>query len=126
MTVSGIPATPLGTPESVHAAIETARLNAAALTWNDASLTGRLIRMAAAKQGLTPEQLKAGLALPLASLPVLMPEQPDAGAQIQAFLDGQHQLSIRLNPPTPVGLDEWKATPGPGKAALLGVQVSGS
>lgn len=126
MTLSGIPATPLGTPAGVHAAIETARLNAAALTWDDASLTGRLIRMAAAKQGMTPEQLKAGLALPLASLPVLMPEQPDAAAQIQAFLDGQHQLSIRLSPPVPVGLAQWNGTPAPGRAALLGVQVSGN
>ena len=126
MTISGIPQTPMGTPQSIQAAVGTARLNAASVVWDDASLTGRLFRVAAAKQGLTPEQLKAGLAIPLASLPVLMPDQPDAGAQVQAFLDGQHRLSITLNPPVPVSLAQWNSTPAPARASLLGVRVSGN
>jgi hypothetical protein len=124
--IDGIPPGPVATPPQVAAVMASAQLVGASVTWNDASLTSRLMKMAAAKRGLTPAQIRAGLAMPLASLPMLMPEQPDAAEQINAFLDGQHTLAITLNPPQPVTMAQWRETPPQGKAALLGVHVSGN
>jgi hypothetical protein len=126
MAINGIPAGPAATAAQIQAAVAQARLVAASVKWDDASLTGRLFKMAAARQGLTEAQLRAGLAMPLASLPVLLPDQPDAAAQVNAFLDGRHSLGITLAPPSPVSLAQWQSTPVPEKAALLGARVSGN
>ena len=126
MAINGIPPGPATTAAQIQAAVAQARLVAASVKWDDASLTGRLFKMAAARQGLTEAQLRAGLSMPLASLPVLLPDQPDAAAQVNAFLDGRHSLSITLAPPSPVSLAQWQSTPVPEKAALLGARVSGN
>jgi hypothetical protein len=125
--ISGLP--PGGaatTPQEIQARLAQARLVSASFTWDDVSLVTRLLKMAAAKQGVSPEQIRAGLALPLASLPMLMPEQPDAAEQINAFLDGRHKLTVTLSPPAPVGMADLQTTPAPQKAALLGVKISGN
>jgi hypothetical protein len=124
--LSGLAPTPMTTPAAIQEAVQAAKLDALSLRWDDASLTGRLMKMEAAKQGVGPEQLRASLAMPLASLPILMPQQPDAAQQVNAFLNGQHSLTITLTPPAPVGLADWKSTPMPAKAALLGVRISGN
>jgi hypothetical protein len=126
MDLTGVTRGTMQTPQQVQAAVLQARLVDASLKWDDGSLLGRLLKMAAAKRGLTIEQLRAGFAIPLASLPMLMPEQPDAAAQVTAFLDGQHSLSITLNPPAPVSLLQFQSTPPQERAALLGAHVSGS
>jgi hypothetical protein len=124
--VNGLPPGNATTQQEVQARLAQARLVSAAFTWDDVSLVTRLLKMAAAKQGVSPEQIRAGLALPLASLPMLLPEQPDAAEQINAFLDGRHKLTVTLNPPSPVGIADLKSAPAPQKAALLGVKISGS
>jgi hypothetical protein len=126
LDVTGLVSTPGQTKQQVAAAMAAARLVDASVKWDDASLTGRLLKMVAAKQGVTPEQVMAGLALPLATLPILMPDQPDAGAQVSAFLDGQHSIDVTLNPPVPVSLEQFQSTPSQEKAALLGAHISGN
>ncbi len=126
MNIAGLPSAPAATPEQMQQAAAAARLTDASLVWDNTSLTQRLLKMTAAKQGVTPDQVRMGLALPLASLAILMPDQPDAAAQVTAFLDGQHQLSITAKPSVPVGIVQWEATPVPQRAALLGLRVSGN
>jgi hypothetical protein len=124
--VMGLPPGSASTQQEVQARLAQARLASASFIWNDVSLVTRLLKMAAAKQGVTPEQVRAGLALPLASLPMMMPEQPDAAEQVNAFLDGRHMLKVTLTPPSPVGIAELKAAPPQEKAALLGVRITGN
>ena len=82
--------------------------------------------MAAAKQGVTPEQLRMTLALPLASLAMLMPDQPDAVAAGDRVSQWSASFGITAKPPAPVGLVQWEATPVQQRAALLGARVSGN
>ena len=124
--LSGLAPTPMTTPAAIQEAVQAAKLDALSLRWDDASLTGRLMKMTAAKQGVSVQQVRASLAMPLASLPMLMPQQPDVAQQVNAFLDGQHSLTITLTPPVPVNLADWKSTPVPAKAALLGARISGN
>ncbi len=124
--IAGVPAEQAATPEQMQQALASARLTDASIVWDDGSLTQRLLKMAAARQGVTPDQVRMGLAFPLASLAVLMPDQPDAVAQVNAFLTGQHRLAVTIKPSVPVGLAQWEATPVPQRAALLGVRVSGN
>jgi hypothetical protein len=126
LNMTGIPQGAVITQPQIQAAMAQARLVAASVKWDDASLTGRVFKMAAAKQGLTPEQLRAGLAMPLASLPIFLPDQPDAAAQVNAFLDGHHSIGVTLTPPAPVSLAQLQDTPPQAKAALLGVRISGN
>jgi hypothetical protein len=126
LTMTGIPQGQVTTEPQIQAAMAQARLVAAAVKWDDQSLTTRVMKMAAAKQGITPDQLRAGLALPLASLPIFLPDQPDAATQVNAFLDGHHSIGVTLNPPVPVSLAQLQASPPQEKAALLGVRISGN
>jgi len=126
MNIAGLPAVAAATPAQMQLAVASARLTDASLEWDDHSLMQRLLKMTAAKQGVTADEVRMGLALPLASLAILMPDQPDAVAQVSAFLDGGHRLAITAKPSVPVGIAQWEATPAPQRAALLGLRVSGN
>jgi hypothetical protein len=56
----------------------------------------------------------------------MLPDQPDAADQINAFLDGRHSLEIILAPPTPVRIGDLESVPVPEKAHVLGVKIKGS
>ncbi|MEJ0048701.1 MAG: hypothetical protein WDN04_23265 [Rhodospirillales bacterium] len=56
----------------------------------------------------------------------MLPDQPDAADQVNAFLDGRHSLDISLAPPAPVRLGDLAAVPVPEKAHVLGVKIKGS
>ena len=98
-------------------------IDQASLEWDDASLTNRLINLAALQQNTTPDQVKAAAAMPLAGLAMMLPDQPDAGAQVTAFLNNPHQLRITLDPPSPMKLSEIAALPVPERAHALGVRI---
>ncbi len=106
-------------------ALLAARIIHAVLEWDDASLTRRLLHLAALRSGQSDEALRATLALPLASASVFFPDQPDVAEQINAFLDGQHSLTVTIAPPAPVSFAEISATPMNEKAHLLGVRMVG-
>jgi hypothetical protein len=102
------------------------QLYSATLRWDDASLTDRIFHLIAAQSGKPEAALRAQLSVPVASLGFMMPEQPDVGAQVNAFLDGRHRLIITLAPPhPPVSFADVAAAGAAEKAALLGVTVKG-
>jgi hypothetical protein len=108
-------------PETLQAI----KLINASLTWDDTSLTGRVFKMLAAQSGKSVDELHAALALPVASLAIFLPNQPDAPAQVSAFLADPKQLTITLAPPDPVSLYDVAKASAQQKAALLGVTVKG-
>jgi len=98
----------------------------AALWFDDRSLVGRVIGVLAMQQNSTPEQVRAEAAVPLAGLGMLLPDEPDAAAQVSAFLDHPHSLRISLDPPAPVTLGAVAAAPMGGRAHMLGLKITGS
>ena len=108
------------------AMLRAVHLYTASLRWDDASLTDRIFHLLSLQSGKTETQLRAQLGIPVATLGFMMPEQPDAAAQINAFLDGRHRLSITLTPPhPPVSLGDVASASPTEKAALLGVVIKG-
>ena len=123
--LDGVPLTPQD-PQHVAAAFRDTRLIGASLKWDDASLTGRLFALAAAQTGHSQEELRATLSLGLVGLAAMLPDQPDAADQVNAFLDGRHSLSITLAPSAPVRFADVAALPPQEKAHALGVHVAGN
>jgi hypothetical protein len=113
-------------PAHVTDAFRDTRLIKADLRWDDASLTGRLFKVAAAKSGKSEQELRATISLSLLGVAAMLPDQPDAADQINAFLDGRHTLEIILAPPAPVRLGALASVPVPEKAHVLGVKIKGS
>lgn len=102
------------------------QIYSATLRWDDASLTDRLFHLAAVSKHQSEQALRDQLAIPVASLALLMPEQPDAPAQINAFLQGHHHVQIDIRPPhAPVSIAQVTAAGAAEKAPLLGVTVKG-
>jgi hypothetical protein len=97
----------------------------ASAEFDDRSLVGRVIGVMAMQQNVPPEQVRAAAAMPLAALSVMVPDQPDAGAQISAFLDHPHSLRITLDPPSPVSLAQVASLPMPERAHALGLKIEG-
>jgi hypothetical protein len=113
-------------PAQVADAFRNTKLIAAEMRWDDASLTGRLFKVAAAQTGKSEQELRATISLSLLGLIAMLPDQPDAADQVNAFLDGRHSLEITLAPPAPVRLGDLEAVPLPQKAHVLGVRITGS
>jgi hypothetical protein len=106
-------------------AMKAVQLKSALLQWTDNSLVNRVFKVAAAQSGKSVDDLRATLALPIASLGMFLPDQPDAPAQVSAFLADPKQLTITLAPPQPVSLFDVAQASAQEKAALLGVRVKG-
>jgi hypothetical protein len=105
-----------GSPRTTQAAMDALRhavLEKAMLRWDDASLTSRTLALVAAGKGTTPDALRAQLAVPLMGLSMVLPDQPDAAAQINSFLEHPKSLTITLNPPKPIALMDVGAAPVP-------------
>jgi hypothetical protein len=115
-----------GTPEEIKAHWRAAKVLSAKFTWKDESLTGRLFHIAAESSGRTEQEVRASADQPLAMLPMFLPDQPDATQQIDNFLDGRHQITITLTPPSPVTIGDLIDAPPQQKASLLGVHISGN
>jgi len=98
----------------------------AALSFDDRSLVGRVIGVLAMQQNSTPEQVRAEAAMPLMGLAMLLPDEPDAAAQISAFLEHPHSLRISLDPPAPVSLAAVAAAPMTQRAHMLGLKITGN
>lgn len=117
---------PPGDPAAQLQAMRNVTINSASIIWDDASLTDRIFRIAAQTKHTTEAALRAQLAIPVASLAILMPEQPDAATQLNAFLDGKHKLEIDFKPPhPPVSFADVGAAGSAEKAPLLGITIKG-
>ena len=123
--LDGVPTTQSDPAHMADAFRDTKLINAD-LRWDDASLVGRLFKVAAAQTGKSEQELRATLSLSLLGVSAMLPDQPDAADQINAFLDGRHSLEIILAPPAPVKLGDLEAVPVPQKAHVLGVKIKGS
>jgi hypothetical protein len=108
------------------AALLTTKLERATLSWDDASLTDRIFKVAAAQGHTTPELIRSQLAMPILALGVLVPDQPDAADQLTAFLDHPHNLTVTLKPQAPISLGEVARAPATDRAHLLGLHVTGN
>jgi len=115
-----------GTAEEIRNRVRQARLIHASLGWDDASLTGRLLKIEAARIGKPEKELRGNIAKVLVVLPRLIPRQPDAADQITAFLDGQHSISFTMEPSVPVSLGEIGGAPATDKASMLGLRIAGN
>lgn len=107
-------------------ALRAIKLIGATVQWNDNSLTNRIFKVISAQSGKSVDDLHATLALPIASLGMFLPDQPDAPAQVSAFLADPKQLTITLAPPAPVSLMDVAKASAQEKASLLGVSVKGN
>jgi len=123
--LNGVPLTQQD-PAHMADAFRDTKLIAADIRWDDASLAGRLFKVAAAQTGKSEQELRATIAMSLLGIAAVLPDQPDAADQINAFLDGRHSLEITLAPPAPVRLGDLASVPVPDKAHVLGVKIKGS
>ncbi len=119
---------PLGnsTAPAAMAALLSTKLERATLSWDDASLTDRIFKVAAAQGHTTPELVRSQLAVPILALGVLVPDQPDVADQLTAFLDHPHNLTVVLKPAAPISLGEVARAPATDRAHLLGLHVTGN
>jgi len=117
------PAEP-GTPDQdPKAALLSAPITHATITWQDASLVNRVLAAAAVQMNTTPDAVRAQLALPLLTLGFLMPDQPDAADQITHFLNNPGTITATLAPPSPISLAAVSKAPTEQQAHLLGARV---
>jgi len=106
-------------------ALKAIRLKSATVQWTDNSLVNRVFKVASLQTGKSVDDLHTALALPIASVGMFLPNQPDAPAQLSAFLADPKQLTVTLAPPEPVSLYDVAHASAQEKAALLGVSVKG-
>jgi hypothetical protein len=106
-------------------AMKAIRLRSATVQWTDNSLVNRVFKVASLQTGKSVDDLHTALALPIASVGIFLPNQPDAPAQLSAFLADPKQLIVTLAPPEPVRLLDVAHASAQEKAALLGVSIKG-
>lgn len=113
------------TPAEKLAVLNQTRIGHAVMSWEDHSLVNRIIAVAAKKSGSTPDVIRGQMAMPLVTLGMMMPDQPDAAEQVTAFINNPQSLTITVNPPAPVSFAEIGAAPLSGRAHLLGLKIEG-
>lgn len=105
------------------AALMTTAIGESALSWQDKGLVNRAFAAAAAQMHTTPDVIRAQLAMPLVTLGLLMPDQPDAADQVGAFLKNPNIITLTVKPPEKVTLAQLAATPAPSRAHVLGLRI---
>ncbi len=116
-------AVPQPVPGHPEGPMMAAVIDRATLVWDDASLTNRLLAVAAAQLHTTPELVRAQLAMPVISLGLMIPDQPDAADQVTTFLTHPHRLTVTMNPPQKISIGEIAQAPVTARAHLLGVHI---
>jgi hypothetical protein len=98
-------------------------LNHATIVWQDAGLVDRSFNAAATTMHSTAAVVRAELAVPLLTLGMMIPDQPDATDQVSAFLNHPGTLTITMNPPQKITFGEIAQASTQEKAHLLGVHI---
>jgi hypothetical protein len=62
--------------------------------------------------------------MPIVTLGLMLPDQPDAADQVTKFLNQPHTLTVTLNPPQKVTIAEVAAAPVGMRAHLLGLHIA--
>lgn len=110
--------------QSPLAGLAAASLTAGRLRYQDASLADRVMLLAAKARGVDIAQLRLDLHAQSAQIATLLPNQPDAAAVLDGFIDHPTTLTLTLAPPAPVNAASVMGTDPSARAALLGVRVS--
>jgi hypothetical protein len=105
------------------AALMAMTFDQAQIVWDDASLVRRLFAVAAVQMHTTPELVRAQLAMPILTLGLMVPDQPDVADQVTAFLNNPHILTVTMTPPAPVTFAQVAQAPATSRAHLLGVHI---
>ncbi len=126
LRVSGYVQPPAGSQSAALQSLMNTTIKQMKLVYDDHSLTDRLFKVAAVQSHTTPEMLRGQLAMPLLTLGVMVPDQPDIADQITAFLTHPHQLTITLAPPQPVTFATLAGTPALQRAHAAGLHVTGN
>ena len=111
-------------PAQPLAAILATTIDHASVVYEDHSLVGRLIGVAAAQSHTSPEIVRAQLAMPVVSLGMMIPDQQDAADQLTNFLNHPGTLTITMTPPQHTTVADIAAAPLPARAHLLGVHIT--
>jgi hypothetical protein len=105
------------------AALESTVLNHAAISLQDHGLVDRIFNAVASRMHTTPAIIRAQLAVPLVTLGLMIPDQPDATDQISAFLNHPGTLSVAMTPPANTTIADIEHAPMQAKAHVLGVKI---
>ena len=111
-------------PAQPLAAILATTIDHASVVYEDHSLTGRLIGVAAAQSHTSPEIVRAQMAMPVVSLGMMIPDQQDAADQLTNFLNHPGTLTITMAPPRHTTVADVAAAPLTARAHLLGVHIT--
>lgn len=122
-TFSGYDAA-LGTAAQPLGAVMATTLDHGTIVYQDNSLTNRLLAVAAAQTHTTPDLVRAQLAMPVVTLGLMLPDQPDVAEQVTNFLNHPNTLTVTMNPPQKVTIGDIQAAPVPARAHMLGVHVT--
>ena len=114
----------MASPDNAYAALQATTLEKASLVLEDHSLVNRLFAVAAAQMHATPDVVRAQLAMPLVTLGLMLPEQPDAADQLTNFLSHPGTLTVTMNPPQKITLGEVARAPVTARAQMLGVHIA--
>jgi hypothetical protein len=98
-------------------------LNHATIIWKDAGLVDRGFNAVAANMHSTAAVVRAQLAVPLITLGLMIPDQPDVADQVSAFLNHPGTLTITMNPPQKATIGEIVQASAQEKAHLLGAHI---
>ncbi len=114
----------LASPSQPLAAVLATTIDHASVVFEDHSLIGRLIAVAAAQSHTTPDMVRSQLAMPVVSLGLMLPDQPDASDQLTNFINHPGTLTIAITPPQKVTIADIAQAPLPERAHLLGVHIT--
>ena len=109
--------------KDAKAALMGTTLNHATIVWQDAGLVDRSFNAVASTMHSTAAVVRAQLAVPLVTLGLMIPDQPDATDQVSAFLNHPGTLTITMNPPQKTTIGDIAQASTPEKAHLLGVHI---
>ncbi len=111
------------TPAQPMAALMATTLHGASVVYEDHSLVNRLLAVAGAQMHTTPDMVRAQLAVPVLTLGMMLPSQPDAAEQLTNFLDHPGTLTVTMTPPQGTTLAQIAQAPVPARAQMLGVHI---
>ena len=112
------------TPAQPLAAVLDTTLDNASVVFEDHSLTNRLLAVAAAQTHSTPDVVRAQLAMPVLTLGLMLPGQPDAADQVTNFVNHPGTLTVTMTPPQKTTLAQVAQAPVPARAQMLGLHIT--
>ncbi len=114
----------LATPAQPLAALMATTLDHAGIVYEDHSLTNRLIAVTAAQTHSTPDVVRAQLAMPVLTLGLMLPNQPDAADQVTNFLNHPGTLTVTMDPPQKTTFAQVAQASVPARAQMLGIHIT--